>query len=167
MEDERTPGTAVTTEAACEPTGEGSVACELCDQRVAPEEAVTVDVGSAGRERLCTFCAESLFEDLEVTPGGAVERREPRDGVAPAEESGASAVSWEPSAPGSARGVTGTLLRMHYLSLSLLWAIHRTNVRLTERVIEEVDVQLLAVLGLVLSSFVLTALGLAVGLGAA
>lgn len=165
MDDERAPAAALTTtEATRERAGEASVACELCDQRVAPEEAVTVDVGGAGRETLCTFCAGSLFEDLEVTPGGGVGRRD--RGVAPAEESGASAVSWEPSPSDGARGVTGTLLRMHYLSLSLLWAIHRTNVRLAERVLEEVDVQLLAVLGIVLSSFVLTAIGLAVGFGA-
>jgi len=155
----------LTTETTRERPGEAAATCELCDQRVAPEEAVTVDVGSAGRETLCAFCAGSLFEDLEVTPDGGVGRRE--QGAASAEEPGAPAVSWEPSSPGRARGVTGALLRMHYLSLSLLWAIHRTNVRLTERVIEEVDVQLLAVLGLVLSSFVLTVLGLVVGLGAA
>jgi len=155
----------MTEEATVERAAEATAppTCELCDQRVTPEQAVTVDVGDAGRETLCTFCAGSLFEDMEVTPDGGVERRERE--VAPAEEPEASAVTWEPSPPGSARGVTGALLRMHYLSLTLLWAIHRTNVRLTERVLEEVDVQLLAVLGVVLSSFALTAVGLAVGLG--
>lgn len=55
-------------------------------------------------------------------------------------------------------GVTEALLRMHSVSLILLWAINRTNGRLTGRVIEEVNVRLLAVLGLGLFSFSLTAL---------
>jgi hypothetical protein len=168
MDDQRQP----TVEVETDPPGgsqpaSGEATCELCDQRVERSEAVTVAVGDAGRETMCAFCAGSLFDDLEVDAAGGepVEPAGDADPVAPATESAsASAVTWEPDRPGSA-GLLGTLLRAHYLSLSLLWAIHRTNVRLTERVLEEVDVQLLATLTVVLSSVVLVVLGLAAGLG--
>lgn len=176
MDDQRQPTVEVETDP---PDGDsptpGAVTCELCDQRVDQHEAVTVAVGDAGRETMCAFCAGSLFDDLEVGTGTAtgdpVEPADDADPVAPAERrdatgpASASAVSWEPERPRSSSGVLGTLLRAHYLSLSLLWAIHRTNVRLTERVLEEVDVQLLATLTVVLSAFVLAVLGLAAGLG--
>jgi hypothetical protein len=178
MDDQRQPTVEVETDPPDgSPPASGAATCELCDQRVEQGEAVTVAVGDAGRETMCAFCAGSLFDDLEVdadTGPAPVERADDADPVAPTAgtdatapatgAASASAVTWEPDRPRS-RGALGTLLRAHYLSLSLLWAIHRTNVRLTERVLEEVDVQLLATLTVVLSSVVLVVLGLAAGLG--
>lgn len=132
-------------------------ACPLCDQTVPHSELVEVSVGDT-TDQLCAFCASSLFEDVDAPEPG--EDPSPRDvgstpadrAVAPAStDSDPSTVSWAPMQPDRG-GVLGTILTYHYLSLSLLWAIHRTNVRLIERVIEEVDVQLIAVLTLVLST---------------
>ncbi|QSG02729.1 hypothetical protein [Natranaeroarchaeum sulfidigenes] len=132
-------------------------ACPLCAQTVTRSELVEVSIGDT-TDQLCAFCASSLFEDVEApAPGEEPVARDvgsrPADRpVAPAStDSDPSTVSWTPTKPDRG-GVLGTILTYHYLSLSLLWAIHRTNVRLIERVIEEVDVQLIAVLTLVLST---------------
>ncbi len=164
----------------------GSVDCELCEQRVPPAEAVGVDVGGAGTATLCAFCADSLF-DVDAGPAGSAsdtgvvlpdrsdaaggrttetvrEGEQVRaagrgEGDATARRP-ASAVTWSPPAVRTDGGLTGTLLGVHRLSLSLLWAIHRTNVRITERLIDEVDVELLAVLGTALSAVVAVAFAL-------
>ncbi|MFB6125894.1 MAG: hypothetical protein ABEJ79_01140 [Halolamina sp.] len=167
---ERTTATPTATETQ---TAEATVDCDLCDQTVVADEAVPVTVGDAGDETLCSFCASSLFEDLDVAPSGV----EPADSgtdagsasdshvtpiagdsgrAAPAtDDDRAAAVSWAPPALDPGTGLAGAVVKMHVLSLSLLWAIHRTNVRITERLIDEVDVQLLAVLGTVLMTAVL------------
>ncbi len=54
---------------------------------------MTVAVGDVGQETGCAFCTGSLFEDLAMTADGGVEPSEPRKGAAPAEKSGASAVT--------------------------------------------------------------------------
>jgi hypothetical protein len=151
----------------------GSVAdatCALCAGRVDGGEAVPVRVdGVDGVDggALCPYCASSLFDDADradrTGTGGTGARGGTRPGrdapVAPADGDGggAAAVRWRPASAATdatGSGVLGTLVRGHYLSLSLLWAIHRTNVRLTERLIEEVDVQQLLVLAVVCSTLV-------------
>lgn len=153
-----------------------AIECAFCEQRVPSREALAVDVGEAGRVTVCAFCADSLFDGVDVAatpnpdagrppePPAETDRGGGRTSVAPgADEHSASTIAWTPTPP-RGDGVAGALLQAHFLSLSLLWAIHRTNVRLVERVLEEVDVQLVTVLGLTLSAVVATGLVLATAL---
>lgn len=142
-----------------------SVACQFCDQRVDPHETVSVSLGDDGREReVCQFCVTALFDDWTATNAAnaatdADDSGSARDrpGVRSRAAGRASDVSWSaPRATGG--GVLGALLRSQFASLSLLWAIHRTNVRLVERVLDEVDVQTLVGLWLSLSATALVAL---------
>ena len=63
---------------------------------------------------------------------------------------------------GTGRGVGGTILAYHRASLAFLWRIHESQLRITERVFEEVDVETLLLVG-----FVLTAVTAWIGIGAA
>ena len=105
-------------------------------------------VGDAGEQTLCAFCASSLFEDVDLDAActGRGSERPATD------DHRAAAVSWAPPPMELGTGLPGALVKTHVLSLSLLWAIHRTNVRMAERLIDEVDVELLAVLGTVLTT---------------
>lgn len=174
--DERTAGTAAKPSSDAPVAREAPAAeCTFCGQRVPAAEALAVEVGDAGQVSVCAFCADSLFEDLDVAaapgadagappdPTAGTGRERERTMVAPGEERSASAVSWTPPRP-SGDGFAGAVLQAHFLSLSLLWAIHRTNVRLAERVLDEVDIQLVAVLGLTLAAVVATGVVLATAL---
>jgi hypothetical protein len=98
-----------------------------------------------------------MFEDVEVdtqaTGITATTRKTPQySDIAPAtDDSRASAITWGPPAV-EATGLTSAILQAHLLSLTLIWAIHRTNVRLIERIIEEIDVETMVMLGLFLST---------------
>lgn len=159
MTDEYASTTTTTTPAQPGPTDSPvtTVGCALCDQSVPPSEAVDVSVGSAATERVCAFCASSMFDDVEVdteASGVTASRQQTRQysDIAPApDESRASAVSWAPPAVES-NGIVSAILQAHLLSLTLLWAIHRTNVRLIERVVDEVDIETIVLLGLFLST---------------
>ena len=136
---------------------DATVGCELCEQTVPASEAVDVSIGSATTEHVCGFCASSMFDDVEVdtqASGVTVSARETPQysDIAPAtDDSRASVVTWGPPAV-EANGLSSAILQTHLLSLTLIWAIHRTNVRLIERVIEEIDVETMVMLGLFLST---------------
>ena len=120
-----------------------TVRCSFCDQPVSRTETTHLQVGAAHSDPVCVHCASSLFDDVDVEQLTAAE--------APSTETDTTAagdVSWDARRP-TRGGITGYLLQYHYLSLSLLWSIHQTNVRLFERFLEEVDVDLLLVVGLV------------------
>ena len=142
--------------------------CEFCGQPVAESELVTVSLEDESTQSMCVFCASSMFEDVDaeaLTRSDSTAEAASTDAIAPPEEKAstrASAVSWSPPAVESASGVTGTLLRAHYLSLSLFWAVHRTNVRIVERILDEIDVQLITVLVVVLSAMIALVAGLSV-----
>ncbi len=156
MSDEYT--TTATSAQPDQPDGpSATVGCALCDQYVPPSEAVDISVGSATTEHVCAFCASSMFDDVEIDTEArgvtASRQHTPRySDIAPAQDdSRASTVSWAPPAVES-NGIVSALLQAHMLSLTLIWAIHRTNVRLIERVVDEVDIETIVLLGLFLST---------------
>ncbi len=136
------------TESTSDPTK-----CEFCDQRVATSETVPVSLGDGREREVCEFCVAALFDVDDRHATGV-----PTDADDCDQSSGRAAdVSW--SAPRAPRGgVLGALVRSQFAFLSLLWAVHRTNVRLVERVLDEVNIQTLVVLWLSLSTVALVAL---------
>lgn len=127
----------------------GTTTCEFCGQHVARTETVTLSVSDEVRQPVCTFCAASLFEDIDAeeirTETGAPAQHTIHHENRAAQPK-ASEVTWTPTVPQRTTGTTGRLMRMHYFSLSLLWSIHQTNVRLFERILDEIDVQQVTVL---------------------
>ncbi len=135
--------------------------CEFCGQPVDESELVTVSLDRGTTQTMCAFCAASMFDDVDAEELTHSSTTPETTAVAPAtDDTRASAVSWSPPAVGSTSGLTGAFLRAHYLSLSLFWAVHRTNVRITERILEEIDVELVTVLVVVLSAMVALVAGL-------
>lgn len=152
--------------------------CALCEQEFAPHQLVTVST-SLTDDSLCSHCADSLFDEFEqdqlnaqeeshspdstkdqyqvsdtdtVSSSTITEDNMPVNTGVSNQSQHASAVSWTPSDVSANGGVLGTVISIHSLSLSLLWAIHRTNVRLIERFFDEVDVQMITILWLTLST---------------
>ncbi len=127
--------------------------CAFCGQPVSDAEQTTVQLDDQGEQSICVYCAASLFEDIDAEALIEAEgNTSERSTQAPADDHRASAVSWSPPTVKSSGGVMNTILRYHYLSLSLLWAIHQTNVRIIERILDEIDVQLITILFVVLSA---------------
>lgn len=163
--DERTEQTAQRVDEAAVAT---AATCALCEQRVSGAETVPVDVDGTRSGTMCTFCASSLFEtDVAATAEEDPSRVDVSGGRGAEAESAAEGttagdVRWSPPAPSRARGgLVGTLSRAHHRSLTLLWAIHRTNVRLAERVLDEVDVERLALAAIAASTLVWVVVALA------
>ena len=131
--------------------------CDLCEQSVDPERTLTVETDADDRT-LCSFCARSLF-DVESGPVrvDTSENTEPERQLAPTEGERARDVAWRPTRR-RGDGLTGALLHYHRLSLSLLWAVHRTNVRLIERVLDDVDTQTVVTMGMLLATVTTVAL---------
>ena len=127
---------------------EQGTTCELCEQSVASDETLTVETGTDERA-LCVFCARSLFD---IDGGTARVEGEPTEHTAPTDGERARDVTWRPPRDTRRGGLAGALLQYHLLSLSLLWAVHRTNVRLIERVLDEVDTQTVLVLAMTLAT---------------
>ena len=133
---------------------EQETTCELCEQSVSPDETLTIETETDERT-LCVFCARSLFdveggtarvEGVSTAEGERAARTAPTDGER------ARDVTWRPPRDTQRGGLAETFLQYHRLSLSLLWAIHRTNVRLIERVLDEVDTQTVLVLAMTLAT---------------
>ena len=121
------------------------VRCSFCDQPVPPSETTQLHVGDTHSDPVCVHCASSLFEDIDIEQ---LTGSDTRSSTAGEDAGAASDVTWTAQRP-TQGGITGYLLQYHYLSLSLLWSIHQTNVRLFEQFLAEVDTDLLLVLGLV------------------
>lgn len=141
-------------------------ACRVCGQTVRQDELVPVTMDD-GETQLCTFCVSSLFDSeaaasdrIEIPVVGA-DSRPDSDGASAAGADAtatspprASAVSWSPPDVRASGGFLAGLVQVHALSLSLLWAIHRTNVRIIERVLEELDVTQVVTLATTLTAVV-------------
>jgi hypothetical protein len=84
--------------------------------------------------------------------GFSTAERERGARTAPTDGERARDVTWRPPRDTRRGGLAGTFLQYHRLSLSLLWAIHRTNVRLIERTLDEVDTQTVLVLAMTLAT---------------
>ena len=110
---------------------------------VSQAEIVTAEVGEIDRD-VCRFCAASLFDDTDPAAFTASDHDTTRAGKSDAP------LSWSPPRPRSTTGITGRLLQIHYLSLSVLWAIHRTNVRIFERILDEIDIQQVTLLAVMM-----------------
>lgn len=151
--------------------------CQFCGQRVGPEETVPVTVDRDGDRRqktFCRYCAESVFGDADAVSLGDDSRVTGDDSRAtgggtervPARRADTGGDGLVPPAPelgdGSGRGVGGTLLAYHRASLAFLWRVHESQLRITERLFDEVDVETVLLVG-----FVLTAVTTWIGLGAA
>ncbi|MFB6117448.1 hypothetical protein [Halosegnis sp.] len=141
--------------------------CTLCAQSVPPEEMLTLETDH-DEQTLCVFCARSLFDaetgtaQVRGTDQAVIEPERTSDtqrDSAPATGERARDVTWAPPRPRRVDGLGETLVATHRLSLSLLWAIHRTNVRLLERLLDETDVQTLLVLIVTLATAATVALG--------
>jgi len=154
--------------------------CALCEQEFAPSQLVAIST-EISDDSLCPYCADSLFDESEqdqintqkelydddhaegthrlsdaILNSSAISENPTRNSHDNSDQSRrASAVSWAPPRVGENEGVLGAILSIHSLSLSLLWAIHRTNVRLIERFFDEVDIQTLTILWLALSTALL------------
>jgi hypothetical protein len=150
--------------------------CALCEQEFMTDQLVTVST-TVSDDSLCSYCADSLFDEFEQQTNAGKQSHSVDDtgpqyrssdtnldsstisenpnptSIEKSDQSRrASAVSWTPPRVGTNGGVLGTILSIHSLSLSLLWAIHRTNVRLIERFFDEVDMQMITILWLTLST---------------
>lgn len=132
-----------TIEAPIQSQTKQPVECPSCNQMVPRTEMVTAEVGEMDRE-VCQFCAASLFDDTDPAAFAASERDTTR------ESEPETPLSWTPPRPRSTTGLTGRMLQIHYLSLSVLWAIHRTNVRIFERILDEINVQQVAILAIMM-----------------
>jgi hypothetical protein len=139
---------------------EQETTCELCEQSVSPDETLTIETETDERT-LCVFCARSLFDVEGGTArveGFSTAEREQMVRTAPTDGERARDVTWRPPRDTRRGGLAGTFLQYHRLSLSLLWAIHRTNVRLIERTLDEVDTQTVLVLAMTLGTVAMAAL---------
>lgn len=165
--------TKATTRPKSSPSGSSgteTVRCGFCDQTVPTDELVTIHIERT-EHTVCEFCAASLFENIgpsqraeatadhpdstdgvDASAGGPTAEQTTTAGVDVATQGGG--VSWSAPRPRSTTGVVGSFLQLHYLSVSLLWAIHRTHVSLVEQVLEEVDIHQLMMLVVVVTAMI-------------
>lgn len=134
--------------------------CAICDQTFERTETIDISASASNHESLCQYCAEGLFdielssEEVSATQGHHSQQVSASD----TSKKDASAVSWNLPRHRSYTNSESSLMQMHYLSLSLLWAIHRTNVRLLEKILDNIDIQMISVLWLTLSTAVIIVL---------
>lgn len=126
---------------------EQTIQCPSCGQTVHAGEMVTAVVGEMDRE-ICQFCAATVFDEADPDAISHASHTPTQDSSARVE------TSWTPPQPRSTTGITGRLLQLHHLSLSVLWAIHQTNVHIFERILDEINVQQVAVLTIMMIGMV-------------
>lgn len=136
------------------PDHKNTTKCEMCDQSVSESEIVRLEVGRKSSHPMCAYCASTFFDKADASDLMDSSDQTTRQPVEKNNSSAPSAVDWKANKPASTSGITGKLLQIHYLSLSLLWAIHQTNVRIVEQVLDEVDIQQVLIIGMVLATTV-------------
>ncbi|QZA87537.1 hypothetical protein K0C01_06840 [Salinarchaeum sp. IM2453] len=134
------------------PDHKNTTTCEMCDQSISESEIVHLEVGNESSHPMCAYCASTFFDKADASDLMDSSDQTIQQPVEKNNSSAPSAVDWKPNEPASTSGITGQLLQIHYLSLSLLWAIHQTNVRIVEQVLDEVDVQQVMIIGMVLAT---------------
>lgn len=130
--------------------------------------------GDEREETFCRYCAASVFGDADAVslgdgPRGIDADSHPRGDATAGRAAGRLRASDDgliPPTPdlgsGTGRGVGGTILAYHRASLAFLWRIHESQLRVTERLFDEVDVETVLLVG-----FVLAAVTAWIGIGAA
>lgn len=115
---------------------------------VAGADVAAVDTGGG------TTAADRDGGKTAADTGDGETATDGRAGRRTANPTRASAVSWSPPDVHTGGGFFAGLVQLHALSLSLLWAIHRTNVRIAERILDEIDVTQVATLATTLTAVV-------------
>lgn len=149
--------------------------CSFCGQFSDADDRVPVTVSTTTGERrtaVCTLCVDSIFDVMGLslseatdTATGRVSIGSPLRRVRPSEAESEQRRSSESHRPtgGSLTfpeprfdGLLGAILSYHYASLAFMWQLSVAQLRVVERIVEEVDVHQLLVISMVLTTTWLT-----------